>query len=84
VSYESPEFQEFALCILQKHNCLENHAVIPPRPDPGPMTHFRGEALTHEMAEEVRSDYSYSYYLYQLLSLLISISVIINIDYYHY
>lgn len=56
VSYESPEFQEFALCILQKHNCLENHAVIPPRPDPGPMTHFRGEQLTHETAEEVGSD----------------------------
>lgn len=53
VSYESPEFQEFALCILQKHNCLENHATIPARPDPAPIASFRGQPLTHEMAEEV-------------------------------
>ncbi len=53
VQYETKEFEQFALCILQKHNCLQNHAAIPVHPDPAPITHFRGEPLTHEMAEEI-------------------------------
>lgn len=53
VQYETEAFSQFALCILQKHNCLKNHAAIPVRPDPSPITHFRGEPLTHEMAEEI-------------------------------
>lgn len=54
VQYESTEFEQFALCILQKHNCLRNQAAIPMSPDPAPITHFRGEKLTHEMAEEIQ------------------------------
>jgi hypothetical protein len=54
VQYESTEFEQFALCILQKHNCLLNQAAIPMSPDPAPITHFRGEKLTHEMAEEIQ------------------------------
>lgn len=53
VQYETEAFSQFALCILQKHNCLQNHAAIPTRPDPAPITHFRGEPLTHELAEEI-------------------------------
>lgn len=29
VSYESPRFSEFSLCIIQKHNCLGLSADIP-------------------------------------------------------
>ncbi len=44
---------EFSLCILQKHNCRNLDAKIPMRPDPSPMTSFRGQPLTHEMAEDM-------------------------------
>lgn len=54
VQYESREFEQFALCILQKHNCLQNHAAIPMSPDPAPLSHFRGEPLSHEAAEEIQ------------------------------
>lgn len=54
VQYESTEFEQFALCILQKHNCLQNKAAIPMSPDPAPMTLFRGEPLTHAVAEEIQ------------------------------
>eukprot|EP00959_Pyramimonas_sp_CCMP1952_P097713 2042058-Pyramimonas_sp.AAC.1 len=33
VSHESPQFEAFSLCILQKHNCLNNNAERPPLPD---------------------------------------------------
>lgn len=29
VSYETPYFEQFALCILQKHNCRNLNAEVP-------------------------------------------------------
>ena len=52
-SYETPAFEKFALCILQKHNCLNNAAVIPTLPDPTALPRFRGELLSHETAEGI-------------------------------
>ena len=31
-SYETPQFEQFSLCILQKHNCRNLDAQIPTRP----------------------------------------------------
>ncbi len=53
VSHESQLLEDFSLCILQKHNCLGKNAEIPALPDPPPMTAFRGEDLTHELAESL-------------------------------
>ena len=53
VSHESELLEEFSLCILQKHNCLGKSAEIPALPDPPPMASFRGEGLTHELAESL-------------------------------
>uniref|UniRef100_A0A0G4I4C8 VDE lipocalin domain-containing protein n=1 Tax=Chromera velia CCMP2878 TaxID=1169474 RepID=A0A0G4I4C8_9ALVE len=52
-TYESEAFRDFSLCVLQKNNCLENYAPIPERPKPQPLRSFKGEALTHEMAERI-------------------------------
>ena len=51
MSHESQLLEDFSLCILQKHNCLGKSAEIPALPDPPPMASFRGEDLTHELAE---------------------------------
>lgn len=53
MQYETEAFSQFALCILQKHNCLRNHAAIPTLPDPSPLAAFRGQPMTHELAEEI-------------------------------
>ena len=53
MSHESQTLEDFSLCILQKHNCLGKSAEIPSLPDPPPMTAFRGEDLTHELAESL-------------------------------
>lgn len=50
VSYESQLLEDFSLCILQKNNCLGLSADIPIRPRVLPMTHFRGQPLTHHQA----------------------------------
>ena len=52
VSHESQLLEDFSLCVLQKHNCMGKSAEIPALPDPPPMAAFRGEALTHELAEK--------------------------------
>ncbi|CAN8287730.1 unnamed protein product [Cochlearia groenlandica] len=52
-SYESPHFEAFSLCVLQKHNCLELDAKIPDKPYVSPMTSFRGKELCHETAEDL-------------------------------
>ncbi|XP_057774942.1 violaxanthin de-epoxidase, chloroplastic isoform X2 [Salvia miltiorrhiza] len=52
-SYESRELEEFSLCVLQKHNCLELDARIPEKPVVFPMVQFRGEELDHETAEDL-------------------------------
>jgi len=53
VSHESPLLAAFSMCILQKHNCLGNSAPIPMRPEVYPMTHFRGEPLTRDLADKL-------------------------------
>ena len=53
VSHESQLLEDFSLCVLQKHNCLGKSAEIPALPDPPPMAAFRGEDLTHELAESL-------------------------------
>ncbi|XP_058186047.1 uncharacterized protein LOC131303270 [Rhododendron vialii] len=52
-SYESPNLEEFSLCVLQKHNCLELDAKIPTKPHVPPMVKFRGEDICHETAEDL-------------------------------
>ena len=52
-SYETPAFEKFALCILQRHNCMGNSAVIPSLPDPDALATFRGEEVTHAVAEGI-------------------------------
>ncbi|XP_047956649.1 uncharacterized protein LOC125202312 [Salvia hispanica] len=52
-SYESRELEEFSLCVLQKHNCLELDAKIPDKPFVAPMERFRGLELDHETAEDL-------------------------------
>lgn len=53
VSYETPKFEQFALCILQLHNCRGLDAQMPMVPNPAPMTTWRGAPLTHEVAESL-------------------------------
>ncbi|KAM3200583.1 hypothetical protein P3L10_032945 [Capsicum annuum] len=52
-SYESKYLEEFSLCVLQKNNCLELDAKIPEKPCVPPMSEFRGEKLSPEIAEDV-------------------------------
>ncbi|KAI3756017.1 hypothetical protein L1987_55829 [Smallanthus sonchifolius] len=52
-SYESPILEEFSLCVLQKHNCLDLDAKIPEKPYVPPMVTFRDKILSHEMAEDL-------------------------------
>lgn len=52
-SYESPALQEFSLCILQKHNCLGLSASIPMIPNPDPLPDYKGQMMTHELAEDL-------------------------------
>ena len=53
VSHETPKLQDFTLCVLQRNNCLGLNAPIPQRPRPEPMQSFRGQPLTHELAEDI-------------------------------
>ncbi|ERN03861.1 violaxanthin de-epoxidase, chloroplastic [Amborella trichopoda] len=52
-SYESPKLEAFSLCALQKHNCLDLSAEIPEKPIVFPLREFRGEKLSHEVAEDL-------------------------------
>ncbi|XP_058074856.1 violaxanthin de-epoxidase, chloroplastic [Magnolia sinica] len=52
-SYESPNLEAFSLCVLQKNNCLALDAKIPAKPYVPPMRMFRGEDLSHEIAEDL-------------------------------
>jgi len=52
-SHETPAFERFAMCILQKHNCMGNHATVPVYPNPLPMIRFRNEELSFETAENI-------------------------------
>lgn len=53
VSYETPKFEQFALCILQLHNCRGLDAQMPTMPNPAPMASWRGQPLTHVAAESL-------------------------------
>eukprot|EP00850_Spirogloea_muscicola_P018166 SM000163S02334 [mRNA] locus=s163:300101:303983:- [translate_table: standard] len=53
VSYESPLLEAFSLCILQKHNCLGLNAEIRMRPEVLAMPSFRGQPMTHSLAEDL-------------------------------
>jgi hypothetical protein len=53
VSHESSKFSDFSLCVLQKHNCLGLAAQPPALPNPPPMTSFRGQPMTHDLAEQL-------------------------------
>ena len=52
-SYQNREFEYLARCMLHSHNCLGNDAKRPEFPIVKPMKTFRGEALTHEVAEQI-------------------------------
>ena len=52
-SYQNDQFQLLARCMLHKNNCLGNDAVRPALPEVLPMTTFRGEPLTHDVAERI-------------------------------
>ncbi|KAE8821520.1 Violaxanthin de-epoxidase, chloroplastic [Hordeum vulgare] len=52
-SYESPHLEAFSLCVLQKNNCLELNAEIPSKPSVTPLSVFREEKLSHEVAEDL-------------------------------
>ena len=53
VAYETPLFERFSQCVLQKHNCMGNFAEVPDMPAVDPMTRFRGAEMTHEQAEDI-------------------------------
>jgi len=42
-SHESPNFEKFAYCILQRNNCMGYKALSPSYPNPAPMKTFRSE-----------------------------------------
>ncbi|KAK2384763.1 non-photochemical quenching [Trifolium repens] len=52
-SYESEYLEAFSLCVLQKNNCLELEAEVPTKPYVPPMVAFRGQNLSHEIAEDL-------------------------------
>ena len=53
VSNETPQLEDFSLCILQQNNCFGCDAPILERPVVEPMAHWRGGALTQEAAAQV-------------------------------
>ncbi len=52
-SYQNREFEYLARCMLHSHNCLGNDATQPEFPIVKPMKTFRGEKLTHDVAEQI-------------------------------
>lgn len=53
VSYQSEAFTQFTLCALQKQNLLNSQVERPSTPLAVPLETFRGEPLTHEVAEQI-------------------------------
>jgi len=51
--WESPAFEAFSLCILEKNNCLGNFSAIPTTPTPQVLASFRGEPMSQRSAEEI-------------------------------
>lgn len=68
-SYESEIFANFSLCVLQKHNCMGNTAVMPQSPNVQPLQEFRGELMSHSIAQDIligwlRKEKEYSWRVY--------------------
>jgi len=53
VSYESELLRDFSFCILQKNNIFGCDAKVPTLPQVAPMTTFRGQTLTKEVARQL-------------------------------
>jgi len=53
VSYESELLRDFSYCILQKNNIFGCDAKIPTLPQVTPISTFRGEPLTKEVARQI-------------------------------
>ena len=53
VSYESTLLRDFSLCILQKNNIFECKATIPTLPVVKPLSQWRGQDLTVEVARGI-------------------------------
>ncbi|CAM9342803.1 unnamed protein product [Ascophyllum nodosum] len=52
-SYETESMEKFSLCVLQKNNCMGKSAEIPALPDPTVLARFRGQELTHDVAQDI-------------------------------
>lgn len=53
VSYQSEAFTQFTLCALQKQNLLNSQVTRPDTPQSLPLETFRGQPVTHEVAENI-------------------------------
>jgi len=53
VSNETPQLEEFTLCILQQNDCFNCDAPILDRPKVPVLTEWRGEPLTSRAAEQI-------------------------------
>ena len=53
VSYESELLRDFSFCILQKNNIFNCDAQVPESPKVKPLTTFRGEPLTKDIARAI-------------------------------
>ncbi|CAK9103131.1 Hypothetical protein (Fragment) [Durusdinium trenchii] len=53
VSYQSQAFTDFSLCALQKQNLLNSQIERPQTPRAKPLETFRGQPMTHELAENI-------------------------------
>jgi len=53
VSYESELLRDFSLCILQKNNIFECSATIPKIPYVKPLSTFRGQEMTKDIARGI-------------------------------
>ena len=53
VSFESELLRDFSLCILQKNNIFECYAEIPKLPVVKPLSEWRGEEVTLDVARGI-------------------------------
>lgn len=67
-SYETPEFEKFTTCFIDRNNCLGNTAVRPDKPHVTPTPTFDGAPLTWENAERIFTGHLYGPEGYSWLS----------------
>jgi hypothetical protein len=53
VSYESEALKDFSFCVFQKHNVFQCKATIPTIPKIKPISEWRGEKVTEEVARSL-------------------------------